>query len=645
MMTSSTSVAVDIAVPFTAVQFADAFWAPRLDAVAKVTVPFLYAQCDKAGMIAALDLAPRDEPELGFFKSGNGDRPTNPVMFWDSDVGKWIEAAAYTLARQRNAGIERLIDTIAAKLAAAQMPDGYVNSYFQRFSPADRFANLRDWHELYCAGHLIEGAIAYAAATGKRQLLDVLCRYADLLVRTFGTAPGQTRGYCGHEEIELALIKLGRFMGATRYLDLARFFLNERGNAPHYYDGEARTRGEDPANWVHKTYEYAQAHRPVRQQDKVVGHAVRAMYLYAAMADLAAIDQDAGLHQATERLWTDLTEKRLYLTGGLGPSFANEGFTTDYDLPNETAYAETCAAVGLVMWAHRMALATGQSRYADVMERALYNGALSGLSRGGDRFFYDNPLASRGDVERWTWHNCPCCPANIARLVASLGGYMASTKRRDVSVHLYAASTLSVAVDGTPVALEMSTAFPADGAISLTVTLGEPTKFALRLRRPDWAATATLRINGETYPVEPMDRGYIRVERIWNSGDHVELDLAMPAQVLHSRPEIIGNLGRVALQRGPMVYCLESADAGFDVEAFAVDVTRPIVSQPGTGVCAGTSVLEVSGWRSQSASSKPGLYAPDAPDLVPATVTAIPYALWAHRGAGTMAVWLRAQNA
>ncbi len=305
------------AVPFTAVTFDDGFWAPRQAALRTTTIPFLYEQCKKAGMIAALDVhAPADPLPLQFEVTPLGTKPATPVMYWDSDLGKWIEAAAYTLATQRDPALEALIDDIVSRIEAAQEPDGYFNTYFQRRAPDKKWSNLRDWHELYCAGHLIEGAVAYAAATGKTRLLEVMQRYVDLIGRTFGPAPGMKRGYCGHEEIELALVKLYRFTNDQRYLDLARYFVDERGRQPHYFDAEARARGDDPANWYHRTYDYNQSRLPVRAQDKVTGHAVRAMYLYTAMADLAAEDADTGLRESCERLWQDLTTKRLYVTGG-----------------------------------------------------------------------------------------------------------------------------------------------------------------------------------------------------------------------------------------------------------------------------------------------------------------------------------------
>jgi uncharacterized protein len=416
-------------VPFTAVEIHDHLWSGRQRVVLERTVPFIYGQCEKIGMIEALDVTAPPGP-LAFPYKNNGTSTT--VMYWDSDIDKWIETASYSLARHGDPELDARIDDVIARITKAQQPDGYFNSFFQRREPSKQWTNLRDWHELYCAGHLIEAAVAHAQATGKDTLLDAMRRYADHIERRFGTGPNQKCGYCGHEEIELALVKLYRLTAERGYLDLARYFVDERGRQPHYFDIEARERGQDPANYWHRTYQYSQSHVPVREQDRVVGHAVRAMYLYSAMADLAAEFDDVSLLQACRRLWSDLTGKRLYVTGGLGPSAGNEGFTTDYDLPNETAYAETCASVGLVFWAHRMVLLEGDGCYADVTEQALYNGALSDISLDGEQFFYGNPLASRGDHHRWIWHRCPCCPPNIARLIASLGSYVYSVASGEV---------------------------------------------------------------------------------------------------------------------------------------------------------------------------------------------------------------------
>ena len=511
-----------VPVAFNAVRFCDRLWTARQAAVRERTVPFLYRQYEANGLFEALDV---DSPPGPLRIPFNG-RPNTAVMYWDSDIAKWIETASCTLGTRHDAELEARIDAVIARIASAQRADGYFNSYFIRREPAKRWTNLRDWHELYCAGHLIEAAVAHTQVTGKTRLLDVARRYADYISTVFGPRPGQRRGYCGHPEIELALVKLYRLTGERRFLELAKFFVDERGRQPHYFDQEAIARGEDPAAQYYGTYEYSQSHMPVRDQRQVVGHAVRAMYLYSAMADLGAEYGDESLLHACEALWQDLTTKRLYVTGGLGPSARNEGFTADYDLPNETAYAETCAAVGLVFWAHRMALARRDGRYADAMELALYNGALSGLALDGEHFFYDNPLASRGGHRRWTWHRCPCCPPNIGRLVASLGQYMYSTAANEVAVHLYIAADATIDVGGVPVALRQRTNYPWDGSVRIEVEPERSVRFALRLRIPGWCRSARVAINAKPVDAETLaDAGYAHVDREWRGGDVVELEL------------------------------------------------------------------------------------------------------------------------
>ncbi|MBI2302615.1 MAG: glycoside hydrolase family 127 protein, partial [Armatimonadetes bacterium] len=502
--------AVAVPVPFTAVHLDDVFWTPKMRVNRESTLRAEYNQCHDTGRLDAFTLTPG----------------SNPHIFWDSDVAKWIEAAAYALAEQPDAELAQLLDEVAERVASAAQPDGYLNCHYIVAEPDKRWSNLRDWHELYSAGHLIEAGVAHYQTTGKRGLLDAVCRYADHIGTVFGIGSGQKRGYCGHEEIELALVKLHRCTGEERYLRLAQYFVDERGFAdPHYFDVEARARGENPQVLVdrhggHSRYEYCQAHLPVREQSEVVGHAVRAMYLYSAMADLAAELDDAGLQAACERLWADLTRHKLYLTGGLGPSARNEGFTSHFDLPNRSAYAETCAAIGLVFWAHRMLQLDLDGEYADVMEACLYNGTISGVSLDGQRFFYTNPLASRGDHHRQDWFGCACCPPNLARMIASLGGYVASRTADGVALHLYAAGT----VDAGEVRLRVDTRYPWDGAVKVTFeTAGEST---LRLRVPGWCPGWSLAVNGEPADAPPQ-RGYLALRRAWRAGDVVQLDLAM----------------------------------------------------------------------------------------------------------------------
>ncbi len=537
------------ALPFSSVCIEDKFWTPRQQTNRERTLAIEYEQCKNTGRIDSFRLN---------WKPGTA---SVPHIFWDSDVAKWIEAASYSLATHPDADLDVLIDKTIALIASAQQPDGYLNTHFTQVEPEKRWTNLRDWHELYCAGHMIEAAVAHYQATGKTSLLDVMRRYADYIATVFGREDGQMRGYPGHEEIELALVKLYHATRDQKYLNLAQYFIDERGTQPYYYDLEALARGDDPAKFWAKNYAYMQADRPVRELSEVAGHAVRAMYLYSAMADLAGDTGDSDLLAACERLWNDLTQHKLYLTGGIGPSRHNEGFTLNYDLPNESAYAETCAAVGLVFWAHRMVQFDCDRRYSDVMETALYNGALAGVSLDGKRFFYENPLESQGTHHRQPWFDCACCPPNIARLIASLGEYIYSYNDHEIAVHLYVEGSGTFQVDGQPITLRQSTHYPWDGRVKLGFDLAEPLEFGLRLRIPGWCREAIATLNGRYIELEDgLERGYLVLKRVWKPGDEVELQLEMPVERMYACPDVRQDAGKTALMRGPLVYCLESAD-------------------------------------------------------------------------------------
>ena len=623
-------------VAFTAVELKDRLWAPRQRAVRERTVPFLYGQMVKIGTIEALDVTKPPGPLAFPYRKNN---TSTSVMYWDSDIAKWIETASYTLATHPDPALDALIDEVVARIAKAQEPDGYFNSFFQRREPAKKWSNLRDWHELYCIGHMIEAAVAHNQATGKTNLLDIVRRQVDLVAKLFGPNEGQKRGYCGHEEIELALVKLYRLTGERRYLDLASYFIDERGRQPHYFDSEARARGADPADYWYTTYHYNQSHLPVREQDRVVGHAVRAMYLYCAMADLAAEKEDTALLEACRRLWRDLNGKRLYVTGGLGPSEHNEGFTTDYDLPNETAYAETCASVGLVFWAHRMALLEGDGRYADVLEQALYNNSLSGLSLDGERFFYDNPLASRGGHHRWTWHRCPCCPPNIARLIASLGSYVYSTAPGELTAHLYVQSDAHLQVDGAKVAIRQTSNYPWEGAIAFAIDPETAAEFTLRLRIPGWCRSAELSVNGQRIDVAAVaERGYAAIRRRWQRGDKVTLGLAMPVERIYAHPDVQADQGRVALKRGPMVYCVEAVDTAAPPHLLKLPRESAIVANLEPDLLGGVATLSGTALAIRPADESLYRTQPWPAEGVP--FKAVPYPVWDHREPGEMVVWL-----
>jgi DUF1680 family protein len=623
------------------------FWGERIDAVADKTVMILYDRCVVAGMIDQIDPdRPVPEIRMPFHTRADGSPDTvNVQMFWDSDVAKVIEAAAYALYRKPNPDLEAKTDAIIDMFEKLQQPDGYLNSWFIRMQPGKRWTNLRDCHELYCAGHLMEAAVAYFHATGKRKLLDVMCRYADHIDQMFGPRPGQRPGYCGHEEIELALVRLGRTTGEQRYLDLARFFVDERGKQPRYFDVEAKERGADPKQFRHRTYEYNQSHAPVREQTKVTGHAVRAMYLYSGMADVATEFADDSLTDALKILWDDLTTKQMYVTGGIGPAASNEGFTDYYDLPNESAYAETCAAVGLIMWASRMLGRGPDRRYADIMEQALYNGALSGLATDGAKFFYDNPLESRGTHHRWIWHRCPCCPPNIARTVASIGSYMYGVSTGELAVHLYGESTARLAVGATPVTLTQRTEYPWDGRIAITVGLDVPVSFKLALRVPAWCRGAKLSIDGEIIDVAVIeDKGYLRIERLWRDGETILLDLPMDIRALHAHPAVKADLGRVSLARGPMIYCAEEVDNGAGLNSLILpdDLSQACtgsVEQLGKAVA-----IEVAAKRERWDDWQGKLYDAEKPILEDVRARFVPYHLWDNREPGEMLVWVRTER-
>ena len=614
------------------VKLTSGFWHTRQEINARVTIPTVYQRCEETGRLAAWRLG---------WKPG---LPHEPHVFWDSDVAKWLEAACYGLSTHPNVELENNVNALVDLIAHAQQPDGYLNTHFTVVRPQLRWANLRDWHELYCAGHLIEAAIAHQQTTRSAKLLEVACRYADHIAQTFGTRAGQKRGYCGHEEIELALVKLYRTTGERRYLELAKYFVEERGQQPHYFDLEARARGEEPGDYWAKTHEYTQSHAPVREQHVPVGHAVRGLYLYCAMADLAAEFEDEQLLATCRALFQHVTTKRMYLTGGLGSSRANEGYTSDYDLPNETAYAETCAAIALCLFSHRMLQIEADGVYADVLERALYNGALSGVSLHGDTFFYENPLASRGNHDRWQWHQCSCCPPNIARLLASLNRFLYSQHDDELYVHLYAASVAQIQLQNHSLQLEQETNYPWRDRIVLRVRSAVPIEFTLALRIPAWCREAELKVKGESVPLyAALHRGYVRVRRVWESNDEVELHLPMPVERVYSSPNVAANAGRVALQCGPVVYCLEEEDNGRNLNALFLPRETELRAQWDGDLLGGVLTIVGNARRRVANNRDDELYHTNAPQHEKVPIKAIPYFAWGNRKPGEMLVWMRGE--
>ena len=590
----------------------------------------------------------------------NEPRPVNviPDTFWDSDAGKFIEAAAYSLHSHPDAEMEQKVDALIDLIAKAQQPDGYLNIWFTAIEPHHRWKNLRDWHELYNAGHLIEGAVAYFNATGKDKLLNVMRRYVDYIATLFGPAESQRRGYPGHPEIELALVKLYHATGEARYLELSKYFVDERGQAPHYFDIEAQERNDDPKEFRFKTYNYCQAHQPVRQQTAATGHSVRASYLYSAVADLVSETNDDELLKVSRTIWDDLTQHALYITGGVGPAHANEGFTFPYDLPNESAYAETCAAVALVFWAQRMFHIDPHSRYIDVMERALYNGMLSGVSYEGEHFFYANPLAAYPHVDpfqhwsgihtpehyrRMEWFECACCPPNLARLVANIGSYFYSTSDDTLYVHLYNNNVAQAQIGEHSVGIQQQTQYPWDGQIQITVDVSQTTAFTVALRIPGWCHDYQLHVN-DAAQSQPAEKGYVHLTRNWSAGDVITLSLEMPVERMVAHPEVRHNAGHIALQRGPVVYCLEEVDNGPRLANLVLPRNEQLATTFDNSLFGGVNVITGDAFRIEPREWQDSLYRAKASteyDHTTFQFKAIPYCFWANREPGEMRVWLR----
>lgn len=639
-------------IPLQKVTINGGFWASKLKLVREKVLPYQWRALNDQ----IEDTEPSHAIENLRIAAGEKQGKYLGMVFQDSDVAKWLEAVGYSLTTQPDPELEKKADEVIDIIAKAQQPDGYMNTYFIVAEPEKRWTNLRDWHELYCAGHLIEGAVAYYQATGKRKILDVLCRYADYIDTLFGPEPEKKKGYPGHEEIELALVKLYRVTGEKRYLNLSKYFIDERGNRPYYYDKEAEERGDTKEYWPLYGYRYNQSHLPVREQTTAEGHSVRAMYLYAGMVDVAAETGDQSLIDACKTLWNNVTQKRMYITGGIGSSGYAEAFTRDYDLPNDTAYTETCASIGLVFFASRMLQIEPSSTYADVMERALYNGVMSGISLDGEKFFYVNPLEVwpetckvRYDkehvmVERQKWFGCACCPPNIARLMASIGSYIYSQTKDTLFVHLYAAGTADFEYDGGTAKVTVDTKYPWDEKVSFKIGCTGEQNFTLALRIPGWCRKAEISVNGESLKAEQItENGYAVLRRTWSDGDTVALHLAMPVERVYAHPEIRMNSGKVALQRGPMIYCVEEADNGANIPSIVLNRTSELSARYDETLLGGVTVIEGKAYREATDPKGSELYSTKSPGKTEMTLTAIPYCVWNNRGSGEMQVWIREQ--
>ena len=616
-------------VPFTQVRIQDAFWSPRIETNRTVSIPSAFRECEKNGRFDNFAIA-------GGLKEGEhrGD-----FSFDDTDPYKIIEGASYSLAVKYDARLDAYLDSVIALIAAAQESDGYLTTCV-----TNRCTRLSGWwgthrwekinsHELYNSGHLYEAAVAHYRATGKRSLLDVAIKNADLVCRVFGPDEGQKHVPSGHPIVEMALAKLYKVTGKEEYLRTARYFVEETGRC---------TDGHAPSA-------YSQDHKPILEQNEIVGHAVRATYMYAGMADVAALTGDTAYIHAIDRIWDNIVSKKYYITGGIGATANGEAFGANYELPNMSAYCETCAAIGNVYVNYRLFLLHGESKYYDVLERTLYNGLISGVSLDGGGFFYPNPLESRGQHQRQPWFGCACCPSNICRFIPSLPGYVYAVKDKDVYVNLFMSNEANLEVGKKSVVLEQQTRYPWDGDVAVSVKKNKVGAFAMKIRIPGWVRGQvvpsdlyrysdgkrlgySVKVNGQPVESELQD-GYFTIERRWKKGDKVEVHFDMEPRVVKAHAKVEADRGRVAVERGPLVYCAEWPDNDFDIMSVLVNrrpqfetVEKPDLLCGLTEIKTGAQVL---GYDAEGR-----LTASDV------ELTLIPYYAWAHRGSGNMMVWL-----
>jgi DUF1680 family protein len=618
----------------------DAFWGERQTVVLRTTLPTMYAQIVETGRLRNLERAAKRES--GDFQG---------IYFNDSDVYKYLEACAYALGSPAAAQdpesadqVRRQADSVIAAIEAAQMDDGYLHSYFQLMHPDKRWVNLHAMHEMYCAGHMIEAAVAWHTCAADDRLLRVAVKLADHIASVFG--PGKRLGTCGHEEIELALIRLAEATGNAAYGELGKWFVEIRGSRPSPFaaeiaDPDVRALNVWSSNLWLKNGEYdgqyAQDHAPIREHTDVVGHAVRAMYLYIAAAEIAGSANDEALEIALERCWASVTKRRMYVTGGIGPSASNEGFTADFDLPNLSAYAETCAAIGLALWANAYLQQTADTEYADVMERALYNGSISGLSLSGDRYFYDNPLESRGNHHRVPWFDCACCPPNIARLIGRIGDLALGTSENAFFVNIPVAFEAKVQLGEATVSLKMESNYPWSGEATLHVNPASPAEFAICIRLPGWAEDVSAEAPGEAEA--DYEKGYIVYRRRWSAGDVVKLDFGVEPTWVQADPRVRENAGRVALMRGPMVYCAESLDLDFEPQMLTVDTGAEFEEASVHGLS--VPCVKVQGHREIQPEADELYYPLGEIESHEVKVPFVPYFAWNNRGKSFMQVWVR----
>ena len=650
------------------------FWKKRQEINETVTLPAEYRQCKETGRIDSVKCL--YDPSVVtsgkasivtidgiFFLDDQHEGPPRPHHYWDSDLAKWMEAASYSLLHRPDPKIEKIIDDIVADYQKIQMPDGYLNTYFTVVEPGRRWTNVYQMHELYCAGHLIEAAVAYYEATGKTAFLKMMERNADHIASTFGPNPGQIHGYPGHQEIELALVKLYRVTGEKRYLNLAGYFLDERGKQPYFFEEEAKRFGRDvedggPKGILGKSFVAAgpyalfQSHLPVREQKTAEGHAVRLAYMGAGAADVAAETGDRSLFDAAQTLWDNVTRRRMSITGGIGAQEGCERFNFDYQLPNEQAYNETCAAIGLFFWSWRMLQCRMDGKYGDIMDRTLYNGILSGVSLAGDRFFYANHLAVHPEMfrdrlftnprmfpQRQSWFPVSCCPMNLTRLIESLGGYLYGEDENAVYLHSFASG--QVKVKSLDVQLDVQTDYPWNGLVKIGLDMPREQTFTVAIRVPGWCDSFRLTCKGMDLKKQAqVQDGYCCIRRLWQPGDVLEYTMVLKPQLVRAHPFVRMDANKVALQCGPVVYCLEQTDNEKDVFTVGVDDLSQAKVTFEPELLGGVNTITLPG-RALSTDGWDGELYRTAPERYENTlIKAVPYFVWGNREVDKMTVWM-----
>ena len=639
-------------VPLHQIQIKDAFWDKYIRLVKDVILPYQWNTLNDN----VKDAAPSHCIKNFKIAAGEAEGDFEGAVFQDTDVAKWLEAVAFTLdSSGRDEKLEKLADETIDLIGKAQCEDGYLNTYFTIKEPDRRWTNLKEGHELYTVGHMIEAAAAYYNATGKRKFLDIVSRFADLICETFGPEEGKCHGYPGHPEIELALVKLYRATGQKRYLDLAKYFIDTRGVGENYFFQEEKKEKYQQIFPEFAGYvpEYSQSHLPVREQKTAEGHAVRAVYLYSAMADLAYEYQDETLLDACKTLWNNMTEKRMYITGGIGSSGLLERFTTDYDLPNDRNYSESCASIGLAMFGNRMAQITKDAKYADIVEKALYNTVLAGIAMDGKSFFYVNPLEVWPDncIERTSmehvkpvrqkWFGVACCPPNIARTLASLGQYIYGADENSLYINLYISSQTKLLIGETETEVIMESSFLKDGTVTVHLESEKASKGTLALRIPGYTKEFTVWRGAQKIKTPLIKKGYLMITDLAAS-EEIKISCDMKARFVYANPKVRADEGKACIMRGPLVYCLEETDNGENLSSLYVDTKEALTENWEEQLLGGVMSVEAKGKRIlEDHWTAEELYKEQPPELKDVTLKAVPYCYWGNRKTGEMAVWIR----